>query len=188
MLLHELDSDERKMIYELTDGVRTQKEISSIVNVSRSSIAYYWQKWQGLGILIPSSKFKVRMKKVIPLSQVGIQLPRKFTTRDKTEVSFQVSDLRKVLNDRMIFQSFMELRDFSLDFLPNIGLMTQMEREELLSVNSREQLVETIYSYFKNSSKMNQRLFLQALERRVIDKRGTHFRKYFEAWEKQIGR
>ena len=188
LFLQELDSEEKMVIFELTDGVKSQKEIASKVRVSRRSVSYYWQKWYGLGILIPSDKRKGRMKKIVSLSQVGITTPRIAETIKESEVIFKPRDLKRILGNRKMFPSSIELMGLALDILPSTKNLSPMRREELLDSDAREELIDTIIQIFKESDKMTQSIFMQALERRAHEKKDTQFRKYFEAWEKQIGR
>ena len=54
LLVAELDSKEKMMVYELSDGINTQQEIANRAGVSRSTVSYNWQKWLGLGLVAES--------------------------------------------------------------------------------------------------------------------------------------
>jgi hypothetical protein len=59
---------------------------------------------------------------------------------------------------------------------------------DLSSYASMDELTDNIIEAFKQSDHIKQALFMQALERRADEKKDSQFQKYFEAWEKQIGR
>lgn len=178
MLVQELDSYEKMRIFELTDGTRSQKEIASRTKVSRSTISYYWQKWSGLGILTTSKQRKGRMKKIVTLDEVGITVRR--AEVEEPEIVFQPKDLRKILSNPRMFPDFRDLESFAYNIL--------QPPREVSSHISLEELIENIIETFEESDHMKQALFMQALERRAHEKKDTQFQRYFEAWEKHIGR
>jgi len=177
MLTQELDTQEKKRIFELTDGINTQQEIASSVKISRSTISYYWQKWYGLGILTQSSR-PGRMKKIVSLDEVGLSPPRVSEKAKEPEITFQPEDLKKILNSNELFPTNQELADFSNNIL-------QGPKEVYLS---RGELVNGIMKAFEDSDSLKRALFMQALERKASLAGDTQFRKYFEEWERQIGR
>jgi hypothetical protein len=50
VLTSELDSDQKKLVYQLSDGTKTNAEINKISGVSTGSISGYWKKWLKLGL------------------------------------------------------------------------------------------------------------------------------------------
>ncbi len=178
LLVAELDSKEKMMVYELSDGINTQQEIANRAGVSRSTVSYNWQKWLGLGLVAESSRAG-RMKKVLPLEEVGISIPRSGEKEKRgEEMSIQPQDLSKILNSSEVFSNSQELADFAFNILPG-----SKEREQMLS---RPELVSDILNAFEASDNLKRALFIQALERRVYSTGYTQFRKYFEDWEKHI--
>lgn len=174
----ELNTYEKKRIYELTDGKKSQKQIGTLVGISRRSVSYYWQKWQGLGILVSSEHRKGRMKKIISLSEVGITLPER--KMHEPEMTFKPQNLKLILNNVDFFPDLEELWDFSIHILP-----FRVVRENLKHL-SRIEFVDVIIDTFKRTDSYSQALFMQALETRARERRDTQFSKYFESWEKQI--
>ena len=178
MLLQELNSKERILIFELTDGVHTQQEVAAQVGVSRSMVSYYWQKWQGLGIVMKTSRLG-RMKKIISLEEIGILTTRESGKQKELEVSFQPQDLRRVLSSWEMFPISEELEDLASSILPSF-------EKRNISL-SREDLVNSILKAFEKSDNLKRALFMQALERKASLKGDTQFKKYFEEWERHIG-
>jgi hypothetical protein len=180
-LLRELDTDEKKKVYELTNGIRSQSEIESLAKVSRRMVSYYWQKWYGLGILVMSDRRKGRMQKIVSLDEVGISVPMRTGKQyEEPEIEFRPKDLEKILGDSRIFSDLQQLIAFAFNILPQ-------PPTDVLRM-TRQELVDMIINIFEQSDRMKQNLFMQALERRALDRQTTEFRKFFEAWERQIGR
>ncbi len=72
-----LKTDSEKAAYELSNGVRTTREIAKEINLnSKSTIIGYWQKWERLGLVEVSEKYKGRMQHLASLEEVGIELPK----------------------------------------------------------------------------------------------------------------
>ena len=60
------------LIYELSNGTFTTREIAKKVNVSHATVANYWKKWAALGLVFPSQKYKGRYKRAISLRDLGL--------------------------------------------------------------------------------------------------------------------
>jgi hypothetical protein len=181
ILIRELDSDEKKRVYELTDGNRSQIEIEVLTKVSRRMVGYYWQKWYGLGILVPSDRRKGRMQKIVSLDEIAINVTLTSDKQEETsETEFQSKNLKDVLNNQRIFPNTSQLIDFALSILP-----PPLRAYQNLS---HQDLIEEIIDTFEKADKMKQNLFLQALERRAVERQNTEFSKFFDAWARQIGK
>ena len=50
VLLPELDTDEKRWVYQLSDGTKAIAEIKKITGVSSGTISKYWKKWLKLGL------------------------------------------------------------------------------------------------------------------------------------------
>jgi len=175
MLLKELDSNEKMIIYELTDGKRSQQDIGMQVGISRRTVSYYWQKWQGMGIVVPSEQRKRRMRKIISLSEAGITVPSMKQIKEP-KAEFKPKDLRRILDDRTIFPDMQEI----------VYLATNVLSLRFQLPITRDALLDKIVKAFWLSDRRRQALFMQALERRAFEKKDTKFRRYFESWEQQI--
>lgn len=68
-------SDEERVVYELSDGERSVRDIEKIANVGRTKIATLWKKWHNMGIMEKSEMYEGRrMKRSFSLADVGIQV------------------------------------------------------------------------------------------------------------------
>jgi len=76
VLVNELDSEEKKLAFENTDGTRALDEVTKISETPRDTLYGWWKKWSGLGILEPSETRKGRLKKICSLEDVGIKIPK----------------------------------------------------------------------------------------------------------------
>lgn len=72
-----LTTDTDKMVYELSDGERSTRDIAreSYINLSHATVANMWQKWLEYGLVEPSKRYKGRFKKIISLRALGISIP-----------------------------------------------------------------------------------------------------------------
>ena len=78
-----LDNDDKKLIYELSDG-RPSPKIARTVRVSDQTVRNYWKAWAVLGIVEIHPDYKKRCRRVFSLEDFGIEVPViKATTADK---------------------------------------------------------------------------------------------------------
>jgi len=77
ILEKELDTDEKKLAYEGTDGANGLKEASAVSGVPLPTVGMWWQKWFRLGLVTESEERKGRMMKIVSLDDVGIKIPKK---------------------------------------------------------------------------------------------------------------
>ncbi|MEM1577356.1 MAG: hypothetical protein QXT98_07590 [Archaeoglobaceae archaeon] len=76
ILTQNLTKDVELLIYELSDGERSTREIASLVGVkSHAKVAKYWKKWSKLGIVEPSDRYPGRFRKICSLEEVGLTVP-----------------------------------------------------------------------------------------------------------------
>lgn len=73
----ELDTDEKKLAYESTDGENGIKEVAAASGTPQDTVYKWWQKWSRLGLVIESETRKGRMAKIVSLDDVGIKVPKK---------------------------------------------------------------------------------------------------------------
>lgn len=69
-----------KLVYELSDGTRSTREIASEVTTAKKSIAHttvanMWKRWAAIGLVVPSARIG-RYKKVTSLESLGIEIPK----------------------------------------------------------------------------------------------------------------
>ena len=76
ILIQNLQTDTEMLIYELSDGERTTREIARLANVgSNATITNYWRRWNKLGIVEPSQTRKGRFQNICSLEEVGLAVP-----------------------------------------------------------------------------------------------------------------
>lgn len=59
LLNAELDSAEKRKVYDLTDGIKSVREIAELTGVNISSISRWSQRWEKLGIIVESRKTEI---------------------------------------------------------------------------------------------------------------------------------
>jgi len=74
-----LRDDVDKLVYELSDGKNSTRDIAQIVTelgkkVSNVTVTNMWQKWTLIPLVIPA-RISGRYRKVVSLKSVGIELP-----------------------------------------------------------------------------------------------------------------
>jgi hypothetical protein len=74
-LAQELTSNKHCLVYELSDGVRSSRDIASISGVSFVTVATWWRRWAELGFVDPSPKFQGRVQRLCSLRLLGISVP-----------------------------------------------------------------------------------------------------------------
>ena len=68
-----LDNDDKKLVYELSDG-RSSSAIAKTVKVSDQTVRNYWKEWTILGIAEVHPSYKKRYRRVFSLKEVGIKV------------------------------------------------------------------------------------------------------------------
>jgi|SRR5271157_3268024 len=84
ILVAELDSDEKKLAFENTDGMKGIKEIALASGAPQDTVYSWWKKWSRLGILEPSESREGRLAKICSLEDMGIKIPKIASPKDKT--------------------------------------------------------------------------------------------------------
>lgn len=72
-----LDSDEKRLVYHLTDGQRGVKEIQRLTGVNARYISEWGQEWERIGIVGPSrvSSIRGRRQRAFDLADFGLEIP-----------------------------------------------------------------------------------------------------------------
>lgn len=72
-----LDSDEKRLVYHLTDGQRSIKEIQRLTGVNARYISEWGQEWDRIGIVGPSrvSSIRGRRQRAFDLADFGLEIP-----------------------------------------------------------------------------------------------------------------
>ncbi|MDH5754434.1 MAG: hypothetical protein OEY95_04435 [Candidatus Bathyarchaeota archaeon] len=74
VLENTLDTDTKKLVYELSDGISSPK-IAKIAGVDPATVRDYWKDWDVLGIVEIHSDYKKRYRRIFSLKEVGIEVP-----------------------------------------------------------------------------------------------------------------
>ena len=67
-----LDSEEKKLVYEHTDGQKTARDLLNIANIGLGTLSRWWNDWHSQGILEKKGK---KYQKIISLKELGIEIP-----------------------------------------------------------------------------------------------------------------
>lgn len=76
-----LNTDTKKLVYELSDGISSPK-IAKIAGADSSTVRDYWRDWAILGIVEIHPEYKRRYRRIFSLKEVGIEVPE---VKEKTE-------------------------------------------------------------------------------------------------------
>ena len=76
VLLKELDTPQKKVAFELTDGAHSRRDIAKEVGIDDDrTIRTWWDRWFQLAVVEESQKRKGRPQKIVPLGEIGIEVP-----------------------------------------------------------------------------------------------------------------
>ncbi|MGC1120511.1 MAG: helix-turn-helix domain-containing protein [Candidatus Methanofastidiosia archaeon] len=67
-----LDTDKKRMVYEMTDGQNSRREIAENLKISSATLTKWWKLWYSYGILIVEKK---KYKRIVSLRELGIEVP-----------------------------------------------------------------------------------------------------------------
>ena len=79
-----LDNDQKKLIFELSDG-KSSREIAGIVKLSDQTIRNYWKDWSVVGMVESYPGYKKRFQRVLSLKELGIPVPEIKSNEKETE-------------------------------------------------------------------------------------------------------
>lgn len=74
-LIVTLDSDDKKRVFEATDGNNSVRDIRSKTGVSKDTVSNWWNEWQKEGIVEESKEARGRRRKLLSLRDFGIEVP-----------------------------------------------------------------------------------------------------------------
>lgn len=70
-----LDSDDKKRVFEATDGKSRVRDIQSATGVNKAMVSNWWNEWQKEGIVEECKEARGRRRKLLSLSDFGIEVP-----------------------------------------------------------------------------------------------------------------
>lgn len=76
ILNQNLTTDAEMLIFELSDGEHTTREVARLAGIgSNATVAGYWKRWSKLGIVEQSQKRQGRFQRICSLEEVGLTVP-----------------------------------------------------------------------------------------------------------------
>lgn len=76
ILSQNLKTDVEMLVYELSDGTRSTRDIARLAGLgSHATVTVYWKRWSKLGIIESSPKFQGRYQRICSLEEVGLTVP-----------------------------------------------------------------------------------------------------------------
>jgi hypothetical protein len=66
----------QKLVYELSNGSRSQRDVARKAGVGAATVFRWWQDWLALGICVEAADKPGRACHLASLSRLGIELPR----------------------------------------------------------------------------------------------------------------
>ncbi len=76
LLLKELDTPQKKVAFELTDGEHSRRDIANEIEIDDSTVRDWWDRWYQLAVVEESEKWKGRPQKIVSLGKLGIEVPK----------------------------------------------------------------------------------------------------------------
>ncbi len=70
-----LDSDQKKLVYEYSDGQNGVREIEELTGVNKAIVSGWWRDWDKLGIMEQSPSVPGRRQRMVSLETLGIEVP-----------------------------------------------------------------------------------------------------------------
>jgi hypothetical protein len=70
-----LDSDEKRLVYEYSDGERGVRELGKLTGASKALVSAWWRDWDQLGIMQQSRSVPGRRQRMVSLEELGIVVP-----------------------------------------------------------------------------------------------------------------
>ena len=71
-----LKTDAEKLVYELSDGSLSTREIAERVGIgSKTTISGFWKRWKQIGVVQESKSHEGRFEHICSLGDVGITIP-----------------------------------------------------------------------------------------------------------------
>lgn len=76
VLSQTLRTETEMLIYELSDGTRSTREVATATGVgSNATVAAFWKKWRKVGIVEPTTGQRGRYQRICSLEEVGLHIP-----------------------------------------------------------------------------------------------------------------
>lgn len=75
-MIEHLDTVDKKIAYQLSDGEKSTRDIAKLISASQKSVSNWWQKWFELELMEQTEKYgRGRYNRLISLTRMGIPVP-----------------------------------------------------------------------------------------------------------------
>jgi len=79
LLMDTMREDVDKLVYELSDGERSTRDIAHMISeggrrITHATVANMWQRWSLLSLVMPAER-RGRYRRVVSLESLGIEVP-----------------------------------------------------------------------------------------------------------------
>ncbi len=76
LITRNLTKQIERRVYELSDGKRSSRDIEKMIGkeVTQRTVVTWWQKWKELGLVEQSPTYSGRVRKLVPLEELGLEL------------------------------------------------------------------------------------------------------------------
>lgn len=91
LLITILDSEDKKRVFEATDGNNSTRQIESVTGVNKDTVSNWWDEWEREGIVEESEEVRGRRCKVVSLGEFGIDVAAGRKERFKRQKTDQAS-------------------------------------------------------------------------------------------------
>jgi hypothetical protein len=76
VLMEILNTEQKRIVYHLSDGQRGSIEIGTQVRISHVTVTRYWESWKRMGIVEPVKvRGGLRYRKLFELEDFGLSVP-----------------------------------------------------------------------------------------------------------------
>lgn len=142
----ELDTSSKRIVFELVDGHRSQREIASQSGIAQKTVSNWLRRWQQSGIVVHNGMAQSKLRKIVSLEDIGISVPdnkdSKVEEDGNDDFSLDVDKLRAALNDKRVFPEPPDISKFAEPIL----------EKEFSRVESRDHVIREVVAAFQNSS------------------------------------
>lgn len=70
-----LTTPTQRLIYELSDGLRSVRDIGSLAKVGSATVSRLWNQWAAQGVAAASDRYPGRARHLMKLSDLGMEVP-----------------------------------------------------------------------------------------------------------------
>ncbi len=71
-----LQTERDRLVYELSDGMRSTRDLAKLTGTSQMTVNRLWQDWLAMGICAESRVRPGRAQQLVSLSKLGVAVPK----------------------------------------------------------------------------------------------------------------